>query len=151
MSMYRPDTPAPSTLGWDFSLLLIRVVTALTLIFFHAYSELIDAWRGVWYEDKWPLLDTVAALGLPAPVAVAATAAIALALACTGLILGLVTRISALVIGVLAAGSLFIAMGSAEAFGAETSVLYLLLAAVLFLRGSGMFGIDAFFARKKDA
>src|SRR5271154_6124426 len=130
----------------DVALTMLRLV--LGVVFFaHGAQKLLGWFGGYGFHGT---MGFFAHLGMPAPVA--------LLIICTeffgvlGLIVGLLTRIAALGIGVEMIGAIFMVhlqngffmnwMGTQKGEGFEYHLLVLAISAALLLRGAGAFSVD---------
>jgi putative oxidoreductase len=130
----------------DVALTILRLV--LGVVFFaHGAQKLLGWFGGFGFHGTMGFLEHV---GLPAPVA--------LLVICTeffgglGLIVGLLTRIAALGIGVEMIVAIFMVhlpngffmnwLGNQKGEGFEYHLLAIAMAAVLLLRGAGAFSVD---------
>jgi len=132
--------------GNDVALTMLRVV--LGVVFFaHGAQKMLGWFGGFGFHGTMGFFEH---LGFPAPVA--------FLIICTeffgglGLIVGLLTRIAALGIGVEMIGAIFIVhlpngffmnwMGTQKGEGFEYHLLVIAMAAALLLRGAGAFSLD---------
>ena len=130
----------------DVALTVLRLV--LGVVFFaHGAQKLLGWFGGYGFHGTMGFFEH---MGMPAPVA--------FLIICTeffgglGLIVGLLTRIAALGIGVEMIGAIFLVhlpngffmnwMGTQKGEGFEYHLLAIAAAAVLLLRGSGAFSLD---------
>lgn len=94
--------PAPAAPPADplrhIGLLVLRLVTGGTLLLWHAGREAVTGWKYLWYKTPWDLPGQLGILGFPAPLAVGLGAVIVCLFGAAFLVLGLLTRISALLI-----------------------------------------------------
>jgi putative oxidoreductase len=130
----------------DVSLTILRLV--LGVVFFaHGAQKMLGWFGGYGFQGTMGFFEH---MGMPAPVA--------LLIICTeffgglGLIVGLLTRIAALGIGVEMIGAVFMVhlqngffmnwYGTQKGEGFEYHLLAIAVAAALLLRGSGAFSLD---------
>lgn len=97
---YSRPTPAapPADPLRHIGLLVLRLVTGCTLMIWHAGREAAAGWLHLWYKTSWDLPGQLGMLGFPVPLAVGIGAVIICLLGATFIILGLLTRVSALLI-----------------------------------------------------
>jgi putative oxidoreductase len=130
----------------DVSLTTLRVVLG-TVFFAHGAQKMLGWFGGYGFHGTMGFFEH---MGMPAPVA--------LLIICTeffgglGLIVGLLTRIAALGIGVEMIGAIFLVhlqngffmnwFGTQKGEGIEYHLLAIAVAAVLLLRGAGAFSAD---------
>lgn len=132
------------------SLLLFRAGCAGSLLYFHGWANALGAWNHFWKSDPWPLVDRLQAAGYPIPVAFATAAAVILLVAPISIILGFLTRLSALLVLAVVIAALPAVLGSGEPLPQELSLFYLLGYFLLLLQGGGGYGLDSAF-RKQSA
>jgi len=130
----------------DVALTTLRLV--LGIVFFaHGAQKMLGWFGGFGFQGTMGFFEH---MGMPAPVA--------LLIICTeffgglGLIVGLLTRIAALGIGVEMIGAIFMVhlpngffmnwMGTQKGEGFEYHLLAIAIAAALLLRGAGAFSVD---------
>jgi putative oxidoreductase len=132
--------------GNDVALTILRVVLG-TVFFAHGAQKMLGWFGGFGFHGTMGFFEH---MGMPAPVA--------FLVICTeffgglGLIVGLLTRIAALGIGVEMIGAIFMVhlpngffmnwMGNQKGEGFEYHLLTVAMAAALLLRGAGAFSLD---------
>src|SRR6202050_3982647 len=132
--------------GNDVALTILRVVLG-TVFFAHGAQKMLGWFGGFGFHGTMGFFEH---MGMPAPVA--------FLIICTeffgglGLIVGLLTRIAALGIGVEMIGAIFMVhlpngffmnwMGTQKGEGFEYHLLAIAIAAALLLRGAGAFSVD---------
>ncbi len=127
-----------SSLIHDLVTLIARVWTGSMLLVFYTLDAVSGAWAHIWREEPWPLLTSVAGVTLPA--AALAIAAAILLLACLGLLAGLFTRFSALLVLIVLIGALSVVKGDRDSV--ELILCYLLGPVIALLLGSGSWSLD---------
>ncbi len=114
----------------------------------HVIPELAPAWRFVWDKQPWAFVEMIAETGTPFPAVVAPVYILVVSLAILALVLGLITRVSAIILTILAV----LAFPTAYAVGfAETGLLYLLIFGAIVLLGPGILSLDAIFTYRKPS
>ncbi len=83
-------------------LLLLRITAGLSLLTWHGWRETFGAWLHLWRKTTWSFPETLGSLGFPWPIPFAVALVIIGVLCSIFLILGLLTRISAALLGVAA-------------------------------------------------
>ncbi len=133
----------------DFALLAARLAIAGSVTFRHGIDEARAGWSHVWsqMQNPWPLKDLIAATGLPYPWQLTAAFTVIALLCSLGLVTGLLTRVSALGLGVLAA--LLMVFGQNDVIR-ELGLVYATVCALLVLLGSGRLALDTFFSSRKN-
>ena len=126
--------------------LFLRAGAGVLLATEHVGPELVPAWKFVWDKQPWDFVDMIASTGTPLPALVAPAYILVASLAIFALVFGLITRLSAIVLTILAV----IAFPTAYAVGfAETSLLYLLIFGAIVLLGPGILSLDALLTYRK--
>jgi len=152
MSILQPTPTDPAELpplrirSTDFALLLLRICFALAMYYYQVRLHLEPAWRLLWEQKDWPLVDTFVAAGLPQPSVTALTLIFTLLVCSFAILIGFLTRINALLS--LAAILFFFlsAIPLSDWLTGQTFVLFLGITATLALGGAGQFSCDAVFA-----
>ncbi len=131
--------PSPSIL-LNLGLLVLRIVAGSCLLAAHGWEAGRAAWSHIWHKTPWGLPGQLADLGFPFSLPLGIAMILLTLLGGLFLILGLLSRSSALVMGLmtLMAALLYRAFPSA----AETAVLYTGIFVALFLGGPGAFSLD---------
>jgi uncharacterized membrane protein YphA (DoxX/SURF4 family) len=149
MEYYRnPQAPSAGHLVRDTGLLVLRVGVGLVLGIYHAWREVLLGWNFVWKKQSWLLAQTVEDFGLPVPKILACAAAVVMALGAVGLVLGVLSRLSALLL--LACAVVGLLFTIADPIG-EKLLLYAVACGVIVICGPGCFSIDALLNRKRNA
>ena len=131
----------PRATGASWGILVLRLGLGSMVFVIHGYHKLLGG--SAWLHDgsPWPLADEVAEMHFPMPVA-AAFAATAAQLVCPlFLLLGLLTRLNALIL----TGTLGVAVLQNLTAGRDPqlAVLYVLAYVSLVLSGGGRWSLDA--------
>ncbi len=123
----------------DLSLALFRVFIGLSLMLVHGVGKIP-------ISDGF--IEHIGSLGFPMPVIFAWCAALAEFAGAFLLAIGLFTRPASVMIAVTMFIAAFVNHGGDPFAVAEKAYLYLAIALVFVVLGSGRFGIDAMFRRK---
>lgn len=136
-----PLTEVASTLLRDVGALLARWLTAWSLVVFHAWDEARAGFRHYFGpKEAWLLSDAITAAGLPAGLALATGLTVALCGVATAFVMGLLTRVAALVLLLVTVG--VAALASADALQ-ESAGAYAAVACALLFGGPGHASLDA--------
>jgi len=136
-----PLTDVASTLLRDTGALLARLLTAWSLVVFHAWDESRSGFRHYFGpKEAWPLSDAITASGLPAGLALATALTFALVGVAVAFVLGLLTRVAALALLLVTVA--VAALASADALQ-ESAGAYAAVACVLLFGGPGHVSLDA--------
>ena len=112
----------------------------------HLLPDLRPCWRYLWDGQAWGFVDLIAETGAPLPGIVAPAFFLVSLLAVVSLVLGLITRVSAVVLTGLAV----LAFSTAYGLGyAENALLYLLIFGAIVLLGPGVLSLDAILTYRK--
>jgi uncharacterized membrane protein YphA (DoxX/SURF4 family) len=138
------NRPAPASPARSFArhlgLLGLRLVTGTALQVWHGWREGLLAWSHLWHKTAWDLPAQLAALGFPFSIALAGFLVITTLLGSVLLVLGLLTRLSAVVLAVLAV--ITAVLYAAYPMVAELAVLYAGACLTIALCGPGAFALD---------
>lgn len=135
------DLPAAAA-----GLLLLRVVTGGLVFFVHGWHKLPGGLAYLRHGTPWPLAAEIAEMGLPAPVPAAYFATAVQFLAAPLLVLGLGTRIVALLLTAVLAGA--VAQNLLSGRDPQLALLYATNMTALTLMGGGRYSCDAFLTGK---
>lgn len=133
-----PKRPGSS----DFGLWVIRFLTAATFFYYQLGNLLGKAKAHVWEKEEWDLVTKFTELGLPVPGIIAAAFVLLLLLALVAIVIGIFTRINAIVLLVLTAAILIIPLDLSSSLTPQTLVLYITVFLGLALGGAGRASLD---------
>ena len=126
----------------DVGLLLLRVFAGLSMALGHGWSKV---------QDPSKIINGVKGMGLPAPGLMGVAAMLAEFLGGLLLAIGLATRPSAFLIGCTMAVAAFVAHARDPYLVKERALLFLAIALCFMFTGSGRYGADAMFWRRRRA
>ena len=133
----------------EFYLGLLRLVFAVPL-FFYQILEQVEYARGfIWSEQEWPLLEAIREMGLPQPEATAVVSIFLLAVCPAAIVIGFLTRINATLTLLGLLFFFFSRLPLSEFLNGQTYVLYMGIACVLIVSGSGNLSLDGLFAARR--
>lgn len=139
-----PQAPTPGLLIRDAGLLLLRIGVASLLITYHGWDQAIAGWKHLWQQQPWPFLDVITKYGLPIPQVIAVLSVLIIVLCSLGLFFGVVARLSAALLLVLAAGAISLNFWDPIA---EKFWIYSVVYVVLLLSGPGCFSLAKLLSR----
>ena len=132
--------PEPHSIVQDIAALVARLFSAGFLLLFYGLNALTSAWARIWDEETWPWEATAEKLAVPAPLATLTTAAVLLMLACVGLLMGLFSRLAALMILLMVTGVLHYLQADRQMV--ELALVYMLGPSVVLILGGGRWSMD---------
>ncbi len=150
MSFQPLQDPAPdkSRIA-DLGLLVIRLLSAATFVYYQLASQLGRAFKHVWDGTDWELAAQLAERGLPVPGIVAAVAVALLAATLLGVALGFFTRFNALVFALLTGFVLISAIILSPTLNPQALALYLTVFAGFACGGGGRLSLDHLLAGRR--
>ena len=139
-----PQAPTTGLLIRDAGLLFLRMGVAVLLSTYHGWGQAMAGWNHLWHQQPWPFLEVITKYGLPIPQVVAVLAVLVMVLCSLGLFFGIVARLSAALLLVLAGGA--IALNFLDPL-AEKFWVYAIVYFVLLLCGPGCFSLAKLLSR----
>ena len=143
-----PEYPRPApvaakvaqSFARSMGLLTLRLVTGGALLFWRAWAQAEGAWSFIWQKTPWDLPQNLSAMGFPLALPLGLALVLLVLVSALFLMIGLLTRLSALILATLAivASALYHAYPAA----AETAVLYAGACLACAWIGPGAFAID---------
>lgn len=138
----RPAPPPPSVHpARQLGLLVLRLTTGGTLILWHGWREAVAGWSHLWHKTPWILPGNLASMGFPFSLAVALALVVISLLGAAFVLLGLLTRTSAVVLAALAMVTAF--LYAADPGVSENAVHYAGSCLAIALCGPGTLAMDA--------
>ena len=141
-----PDYPRPaptassSPLARHCGLLVLRLTAGGSLLFWYGGREAMGAWSHVWQKTPWALPGQLTALGFPAGLTLALLLVSLVLLGSLFIILGLLTRLSAITLGLVSLTTAFLYTAFPEI--EEQALLYTGICLAICLSGPGLFALD---------
>jgi len=140
-----PLTEIASTLIRDVGFLLARLMVAWSLLIFHGWDEARAGFRHFFGPKlPWPLSEALTAAGWPAGLAVATALVFIWWGVAMAFLLGLLTRVAAFVLLVVAVG---VGATASSQWLQEGAWAYAAVACVLLCGGPGHISLDVLYAR----
>ena len=141
-----PDKLQPGDLG----LLIIRVMTVAIFSYYQLGSQLSHAIDHVWDNDEWDLISQLTEKNLPFPGILALGAIAILTISLLGVLLGIFTRLNALVLTLLSGFILLAPIVLSATLNPQALALYVGLFAALALGGGGRLSLDHALANRRE-
>ena len=148
MALYR-DLSARSSPLSHVSLLVLRLGAVAILVFYHLWAEGHAAWEFLWRQQPWPLIGTLDSSKFPYPKILAVAAAGICTLASVTIVLGFLTRLSALLIVCVLTAAIPISFASTAPIHRELHSFYILGFSMILLMGGGRHALDSIFVTKR--
>lgn len=144
-----PDNGPKRPGSTDIGLLVIRFFTAATFGYYQLLDLLGEARARVWEKAEWSLVDRFVELGLPVPGVLAPAFVILLLVVLLAIVIGIFTRINALILFLLSAAILIVPLDLSPSLTPQALVLYLTVFVALALGGAGKASLDYRLAGRK--
>jgi len=135
-----PYTAEPSTLAQDAVALIARLWTGCLLLLLYGLDGFTRAWSRIWYDQDWSWLILAEKLKVPSPLAILTTAVVLLVIACLGLLVGLFTRLCAIIIIALLGTLLYFIQNDRNTV--ELVLAYLLGPIIVLILAGGRWSFD---------
>ncbi len=135
-----PTTTSTATTARHLGLLLLRLTAGGSLLCWYSGRQALLGWSHLWQKTPWELPGQLTTLGFPLALPLAVFLVILTFAGALFMILGLLTRLSAILIAVVAAVTaiLFTAYPVVE----ERALLYTGLCLAISLCGPGLIALD---------
>jgi len=136
----------------NIAIFLLRVFSALALIYYQGFTQLTQGWSFVWQGGSWPLVDYFAqSHSVPVSTFFAVLTAVFYFFAPFLLLVGFLTRFSAaaIFIGLVATLNMGFEQVLSSSLHTQTMVIYFVVTLFLMITGGGGFSLDRLFMRKK--
>jgi uncharacterized membrane protein YphA (DoxX/SURF4 family) len=133
----------------DLALALARFLVGGSVIYFHAWGELVGGFNHFFGpKTPWAMPDLLESAGLPYAYVFASLFSVVACAAAWALIIGLLSRLAALVLLGITGLLFFVAQSDLLR---ELAVIYSSAFIVLFLAGPGRLAADSLFVRRRQA
>ncbi|MEN2998301.1 MAG: DoxX family protein [Brevinematia bacterium] len=129
----------------DLGILILRIVSGITMALFHGWGKLLGIINFL-SGKEWKFVDKVANLGLPLPGLFAILTGLIEFLCSILLLLGLFTRINALLLTSVMIVALYYNIRSGNPY--ELTLLYLAIFISLLILGGGKYSLDHLLYKK---
>lgn len=145
-----PDNrPEKIHLG-DWGLLLIRIAPVAIFSYYQLGSQLSQAIDFIWDEREWDLVTQLDEKGFPAAAVLAPASVAILTIALLGVLVGIFTRINALVLTVLSGFILLAPIILSATLNPQATTLYMGIFAGLSCGGGGRLSLDYALATRRE-
>jgi uncharacterized membrane protein YphA (DoxX/SURF4 family) len=132
----------------DLALALARILIGGSVIYFHGWGEVVGGFNHFFGpKAPWALPGLLESAGLPYGLAFAVLFSVLAGAAAWALIIGLLSRVAALVLLGITGVLFFVAQNDLLR---ELAVVYSSAFIVLFLAGPGRLAVDALFTRRRE-
>ncbi|MEM7011723.1 MAG: DoxX family protein [Verrucomicrobiota bacterium] len=132
---------------------VLRFLSGVALVYYQGWKQLQQGWGYLWSDGKWELVDHFVARGQGTPVSMlfAILVAVFYFVSPVLLMLGFLTRLSALVIfiGIMVTINLGLQGVISTSLHSQTTALYLLVCVFFILNGGGIIAVDRLFDRRR--
>jgi uncharacterized membrane protein YphA (DoxX/SURF4 family) len=140
--------PVSSSLHRDFALMVARIATGGAILGLHAWAQAQAAWARIFHQVAWPLAEKAGEHGIKWPVPVCTTLVVIAVMGASGLILGFLTRLWAVMLLGLV---IFLGWNIGSIWYRELLGAYGVIFLMVFLIGPGLISLDSlFFVLKKQ-
>lgn len=126
----------------NFGLLMLRFCTVCLLIYYELAIHLGKAWKNVWNEEAWGLVDQFENHNLPLPGAVSVAIILGSFLVALGILLGFLVRVNSSILILIFGFLLFLKVKTSDYFTSEAIVLYIIILVTLLITGPGRYSMD---------
>ena len=135
---------APATASFPLArhagLLVLRLTAGGSLLCWYGFREVTGAWSHIWHKTPWALPGQLAVLGFPFSLPLGLLLVCFTLLGAAFIILGLLTRLSAAILGLVSVTTAFLYTAYPEI--EEQALLYTGLCLAVCLGGPGLFALD---------
>ena len=136
------DYEEPHKLTVNIGLLFLRFVSICTLVYYELALHLGKAWKSVWKEEPWGLIDQFMIKGVPLPNAVSVSLILAAFLTALGVLLGFLARVNSILLMLILGFLLLAQVKTSPNLTAEAIVIYIGILLALVITGPGKFSLD---------
>ncbi|MEM7601144.1 MAG: hypothetical protein AAF357_06970 [Verrucomicrobiota bacterium] len=144
-----PDTGPEKPKSSDFGLLIIRILAAAFFFYYQLGDQLLAAKAYIWEKTDWDLAAQLAEKGLHYSGPIAVVLVMTLTLNFLGLVVGIFSRINALVLFVITGFVFITPLELSSTLNPQSLTLYLSLFLAFACGGAGRVSLDYYLAGKK--
>jgi uncharacterized membrane protein YphA (DoxX/SURF4 family) len=145
-----PDTGPEKPHLSDLGLLLIRVITVAIFFYYQMGHQLSLGIDFIWDAGEWDLVTQLTDKGFPAPSVLALSSVAVLTISLLGVLLGIFTRINALILALLSGVILLAPIILSTTLNPQSLALYVGLFAGLACGGGGRLSLDYALANRRE-
>ncbi|MEQ1841484.1 MAG: hypothetical protein ABL994_13835 [Verrucomicrobiales bacterium] len=144
-----PDSGPEKPKMIDLGLFIIRVFCVATFFYYQLRDQLSHAQNYIWDSGEWNLIEQLGGKGLPLPHVVAVAAVSVFAISLLGVLVGILTRINALLLTLMTGFVLLAPLILSPTLNPQSLALYIGVFAGLASGGGGRLSLDYFLADRR--
>jgi len=145
-----PDTGPEKPHPGDFGLLVIRIITVAIFFYYQLGAQMALGIDFIWDAGEWDLVTQLTDKGLPAPTVLALVSVAVLTISLLGVLIGIFTRINALILTLLVGFILLAPIILSATLNPQALALYVGLFIGLALGGGGRLSLDYALANRRE-
>jgi len=145
-----PDTGPEKPHPGDFGLLLIRIIAVAIFFYYQLGAQMALGIDFIWDAGEWDLVTQLTDKGLPAPTVLALVSVAVLTISLLGVLIGIFTRINALILTLLVGFILLAPIILSATLNPQALALYVGLFIGLALGGGGRLSLDYALANRRE-
>ncbi|MDP4937818.1 MAG: DoxX family membrane protein, partial [Verrucomicrobiales bacterium] len=130
--------------------LIIRIITVAIFFYYQHVAQMALGIDFVWDAGEWDLVTQLTDRGLPSPAVLALVSVAVLTISLLGLVLGIFTRINALILALFVGFILLAPIILSATLNPQALTLYLGLFIGLALGGGGRLSLDYALANRRE-
>ena len=133
----------------NLGLTILRIAAVCLLIYFEVWIHLGKAWKNIWNEESWGLVDQFESLSFPVPQAVSVVVILGALVVSLGILIGFLCRVNAAILIFILGFLLVSTVKTSDNLTAETIVLYAIVLFTLIITGPGGWSLDHYLSEQR--